>query len=152
MNKGTKGAAAAAVAAGVAMAQKARRLVQGDSPAGGGHQDPTRWRAVTVNVPPQELSVVPEPLARLDGRVEVRMQPAPGDKGTELAARLTGEGGSQIDGRPALEALRAALRQAKQLCEVGYVLEPDANTTAEPTVLNAPLRAATAHADGEGRL
>jgi hypothetical protein len=80
------------------------------------------------------------------------MQRAPGGKGTEIHARLTQQAPSRIHDQEPLEALRSALRQAKQVAEVGYVLEPDRNTTTKPTPLNEPLRQATRHAGGEGRL
>jgi hypothetical protein len=53
-----------------------------------------RWLAVTVNVPPDRVrpAELPEPLARLGDHVEVRITPAPGDKGTSVgpAARRAG--------------------------------------------------------------
>jgi hypothetical protein len=84
--------------------------------------------------------------------VEVRLRPAPGDKGTEVMARLIGGGAEMMDGEEPVRALRSALRRAKQVAEVGWVLEPDRQTTTRPTPLNAPLRQATKHARGEGRL
>ena len=145
-----RGVATAAAAAGSAAIKK----VVGRAPSGwGSHDDPMRWRAVTVNRPLSELEGnLPAPLAALGDAVEVRLQPAPGDKGTELHARLTGTGHDRIQGQEPLEALRSALRQAKQLAEVGYVLEADLSTTSRPTPLNEPLRQATKHAGGEGRL
>lgn len=147
-----RGIATAAAAAGSAAIKK----VVGRAPSGwGSRDDPMRWRAVTVNRPMSELEGdLPAPLAALGDAVEVRLQPAPGDKGTELHARLTGTGTGhdQSQGQEPIEALRSALRQAKQLAEVGYVLEADLTTTAKPTPLNEPLRQATKHAGGEGRL
>ncbi|WP_442933506.1 hypothetical protein [Micromonospora sp. CPCC 206060] len=100
-------------------------------PAGG---DPaTRWEVVTVNRSRTDLlpaGELPEPLARLRHAVQVRLRPAPGGKGTELAARPRG---SDI-GLPGLAAhltgddprlvVRAALRATKQLAETGQVLDP----------------------------
>jgi hypothetical protein len=144
----------AAVATGTAAIKKVvGHAPSGWGPAGGAHDDPRRWRVVTVNRPIPELDGgLPGPLADLGDAIEVRLQPAPGDKGTELAARLTGTGHDRIHGQDPLEALRSALRQAKQVAEVGYVLEADLNTTSRPTPLNEPLRQATKHAGGEGRL
>jgi hypothetical protein len=152
MDTRIKGAAAVATAAGVGFLRKVL-----DKPPSGwsgqGHGDPQRWRAVTVNVGIDKLSEDPPgPLAALGDAIEVRISPAPADKGTELAARLTGDGRGRIDGEEPLEALRRALRETKQLLEVGWVLSPDENTTTRPTPLNAPLRSATSHARGEGRL
>jgi len=142
---GLRGAAVAGVAAVI-------RTVVSPTPSGWGpssaHDDPTRWRVVTVNRPISELEVLPAPLAALGDAVEVRLVPAPTDRGTEIHARLTGSGRHKIHGQQPLEALR----QAKQVAEVGYVLEADLNTTSKPTPLNEPLRHATRHAGGEGRL
>src|SRR4051812_3030358 len=150
--------AAAAVSAAVAAGSNAVQRVVGRTPSGWGEsigqasEDIRRWRVVTVDRPVAELAALPSPLADLGDAVEVRLQPAPGDKGTELAARLTGTPQGRLNGQPPLEALRSALRQAKQVAEVGYVLEADLNTTTRPTPLNEPLRQATRHAGGEGRL
>ena len=147
-------AGSVAVATGSAAIKKVvGRAPSGWGPSRGAARDPRSWRAVTVNRPIPELGdALPGPLAELGDAVEVRLQPAPGDKGTELHARLTGTRDDQIQGQDPLEALRSALRQAKQVAEVGYVLEADLNTTTERTPLNEPLRQATKHAGGEGRL
>jgi hypothetical protein len=151
--------AAAAASAAVAAGSAAVKRVVGRAPSGWGEatgsasEDIRRWRVVTVDRPIADLeAALPSPLVDLGDAVEVRLQPAPGDKGTELAARLTGTQHGRLNGQPPLEALRSALRQAKQLAEVGYVLEADLNTTSRPTPLNEPLRQATRHAGGEGRL
>jgi hypothetical protein len=83
--------------------------------------------------------------------VEVGTQPAPGDKGTELRARWR-DGADLSEVKEPVQELRVALREAKQLLEVGWVLEPDRNTTNEDTALNAPLRKAIKAARGEGLL
>lgn len=146
-------AAAAALAAGTKIVQKMMDKAPAGWPGAEGKSDPDRWRGVTVYRTREEVGTdLPEPLARLGDAIEVRMETAPGDRGTEIYARLTGDGSEKIDDLDPLEALRIALREAKQLLEVGYVLEPDRNTTSEPTALNAPLRKATEHARGEGRL
>jgi hypothetical protein len=148
-------AAAAAVAVGSAAVRKAfEHAPSGWGPSGGSaHDDPHRWRAVTVNRPIGDLEgAVPAPLAELGDSVEVRLTPAPGGKGTEIHARLSGTGHERIHGEDPTSALRSALRQAKQVAEVGYVLEADATRTARPTPLNEPLRQATRRAGGEGRL
>ncbi|GAA3285559.1 hypothetical protein GCM10020218_045690 [Dactylosporangium vinaceum] len=48
--------------------------------------------------------------------------------------------------------LRAALRAARSLAEVGEVLRPDAPATTKPTLTGAPLAYATRHGREEGRL
>jgi len=73
--------------------------------------------------------------------VTVDVRPAPGDKGTELA--VTGDDHMLI---------RRTLRDTKALLEVGEIAQPVAEGSAESTLLNAPLRAATAHAKEGGRL
>ncbi|MGY1669616.1 hypothetical protein [Geodermatophilus sp. SYSU D00710] len=87
-----------------------------------------RWRAVTVLADPDRLADLPPPLAALGDRVETRVTPAPGDKGTELAARFRGPATDEEIGR-----LRQALREAKQLVEVGEVLRMDPRPHGERT-------------------
>jgi hypothetical protein len=80
-----------------------------------------RWRVVTVLCPPGRLeSELPAPIAAFGDRLEVRTTPAPGDRGTELAARFRDPVSDDEIGE-----LRAALRQAKQLVEVGELLRVD---------------------------
>ena len=143
-----RGVGAAAAAAGTAGALVGR-AVRGDGPAGrSGARD--RWHAVTVNLPPAEVGTAPPgPLAALGDSVAVRIEPAPGGKGTELHARLTGGPNAPAEQE---RALRAALREAKQRLETGEVLEPTRPGSTEPTPLNAPLRLVTAHGREEGRL
>ena len=121
-----------------------------------------RWYTVTVNRPPEEVAPtgrLPEPLTRLGDAVEVRIRPAPGGRGTELAARPRNGGPSGLGGAVARaagsdprQAVRTALRQAKQLAETGEVLEPDTPPTSRRTLRNLPLELATRRARGEGRL
>ena len=80
-----------------------------------------RWRAVTVLTDPDQLrDATPAPLTAFGDRLEVRVTPAPGDRGAELAARFRGP---VTDGE--IGELRAALREAKALVEVGEVLRVD---------------------------
>ncbi|MCU0154131.1 hypothetical protein N8H10_15265 [Curtobacterium flaccumfaciens pv. poinsettiae] len=75
-------------------------------------------------------------------------RPAPGDRGTELRARFRG-GAPDARGR-----LRAALREAKQLIEVGEVLRvdpvPHGRRKATPT--DALVDVATRRSNEEGVL
>ncbi len=116
------------------------------------HDDPQKWRVVTVLREQSDVGAGgrwPAPLDELDG-LEIETTPAPGDKGTELRARYaTAPKGDAAD---ATRRLRTALREAKQLLEVGEVLLPDAPSTTRPTATNAALRWATANGRGEGRL
>jgi uncharacterized membrane protein len=149
----------AGVGAGVIAA---RRIVIRQAGNGAAAQAPDRWHSVTVNRPPEEVAPegrLPEPLAALGDAVEVRLRPAPGDRGTEVAARLrqgapAGPGGvlARAAGSDPRHDLRAALRQAKQLLETGEVLNPDKQPTARRTLRNLPLELATRRARGEGRL
>jgi hypothetical protein len=111
-----------------------------------------RWRAVTVLLSPERIGTgeaLPEPLRRFADRLEVRVTPAPGDKGTELAARFHGDV-TQED----IEELRAALRRAKQVLEVGEVLrvDPQPHGRRKPTPQGALLEGMTKKADKEGVL
>ncbi|SDY80385.1 hypothetical protein SAMN05444365_103532 [Micromonospora pattaloongensis] len=156
------GTAAAVVAAGGAVA---RRLLGGDGqwpPRSVAPARASRWHVVTINRPIDQVAPgggIPEPLAQLGDAVEVQLRPAPGGRGTELAVRLRhGEsagvagGAARISGTDPRRAVRAALRQAKQVAETGEVLSPDAPPTARETLLNSPLEYATRHGREEGRL
>jgi hypothetical protein len=76
-----------------------------------------------------DIAQLPAPLAELGDRIEVRVRPAPGGKGTELGARLRGQpSGStlgRLSGSDPQADVRSALRRAKQLIEVGEVLAVD---------------------------
>ncbi|MGY1702982.1 hypothetical protein ACI79C_00275 [Geodermatophilus sp. SYSU D00697] len=111
-----------------------------------------RWRAVTVLCPPEQVGTgadLPAPLAALGDRVEVRVTPAPGDRGAELAARYRDRASDEDLGR-----LRAALREAKQLIEVGEVLrvDPAPHGVRKATPQGAALEGTTAAAGKEGVL
>ena len=104
---------------------------------------------------------LPGPLAALGDLVEVQVRPAPGGKGTELAARLrtpepTGAGSAvaRISGDDPRQQVRSALREAKQLIEVGEVLRvdpaPHGSRSATPTGKLVEL--GTRRAPGEGVL
>ncbi|MGY1740612.1 MULTISPECIES: hypothetical protein [unclassified Blastococcus] len=89
------------------------------------------WLAVTVFREPTEIDParLPAPLAEYGDRIEVRVRPAAGGKGTELAARLPDRPSSgvlsRLGGSDPQADLRSALRRAKQLIEVGEVLAVD---------------------------
>ncbi|TDD21574.1 hypothetical protein E1287_40485 [Actinomadura sp. KC06] len=137
----------AGVGAGVA-----RRLLARSRQAGAKED---RWLVVTVNCPPERLSELPEPLALLD-EVETRVAAAPGDRGTELAARIAWPRSPGIVGRLAgadsRQAVRTALRDAKSLLETGEVLRPDSPPTTRPTTRGKIVEFVTRRASGEGRL
>ncbi|SFP01722.1 hypothetical protein SAMN05660464_1969 [Geodermatophilus dictyosporus] len=111
-----------------------------------------RWRAVTVLRDPADVDPaagLPTPLAALGDRIEVRVTPAPGDRGTELAARYRHTPGPEEIGD-----LRAALREAKALLEVGEVLrvDPQPHGRRAATPQGAALEGAAKAAPREGVL
>jgi len=124
----------------------------------------SRWRSVTINRGPDEImpgGQPPGPLAALGDLIEVQVRPAPGGKGTELAARLrTAEPAgprsatASDSGDDPREQVRSALRQAKQLIEVGEVLrvDPQPHGHRPPTPTGKLVESATRHAGGKGVL
>jgi len=132
MTSSTNGASLAARVGGV-LVRQVRSALDPDAarPAGPGHPA-SGWLAVTVLCEPSDIdaSPLPVPLAELGDRIEVRVVPAPGGRGTELAARLRDRSGSgtapqRLSGNDPESDLRSALRRAKQLIEVGEVLAVD---------------------------
>jgi hypothetical protein len=114
-----------------------------------------RWNVVTVYRPAQEVMPdgrLPQPLAELEGEIEVQVRPAPADKGTELAARLAHAADGDGDADELRGRLRKALRHSKMLLETGEVLEPDKPGSAETTITNLPLELAIRRAQEAGRL
>ncbi|SNR82929.1 hypothetical protein SAMN04488107_0103 [Geodermatophilus saharensis] len=109
-----------------------------------------RWRVVTVLREPADVdAALPAPLTALGDRIEVRTTRAPGDRGTELAARFRGTPTEHEVGE-----LRAALREAKALLEVGEVLRVDPQPHGEraATPQGAALEGAAKAAPREGVL
>ncbi|MCW2998560.1 MAG: hypothetical protein JWN65_2109 [Solirubrobacterales bacterium] len=124
---------------------------------------PDRWNVVSVNRQPQDIMPggrLPGPLAELQDKIEVQVRPAPGDKGSELAARIVrppsdGDGDGDGDAKHTDEPhqrLRVALRHAKMILETGEVLESDKPSTTRTTITNLPLEFAIRRAQGMGRL
>ncbi|MGC4874878.1 hypothetical protein ACLQ26_01240 [Micromonospora sp. DT43] len=101
------------------------------------------WEVVTVDRPPEQVlpdGRWPEPLRQLNGVVEVRVRPAPGDRGTELAARpladaaaTAGLAAHLVGDDPRL-LVRRTLRQVKQRVEAGEVLRADRSALDRRTV------------------
>ena len=117
---------------------------------------PDRWHVVTIHRDPADVDVTasrPRPLAALGEAVELRVAPAPGDRGTELAARVRPDSGlSGSDAKDLDEHVRRALRDTRCLLETGEVLRPDDLGTARATLTNVPLRLALRRAKTGGRL
>ena len=144
---------ALAVAGGVAAGTAAARR---KAPA------PDRWLGVTVNLPPDEVEDDPrlrEAFAELAEDAETRVRPAPGGRGTELAAKprqpsASGLSGAarRLAGRDPRQPVRSALRDIKSVLETGEVIRTDPPTTGQPTPGGMLVRLATRRAGGEGRL
>jgi hypothetical protein len=145
--------------AGVLAVRRWQRRAAEDRESGPG----SRWRAVTIFCRPEEVmpgGQAPTPLAAL-GELEVEVRPAPGGRGTELRARLrrpepSGVRGavSRLTGNDPRQRVRLALREAKQLIEVGEVLRVDpAPHGARPkTPIGKLIEFATKRAPGESVL
>jgi hypothetical protein len=125
------------------------------SPEPSPHQETDRagrWLVVTIHRPPDDVRADVDgsgPLSRLRGEIDVTVRPAPGDKGTELAARPTATDGGSAEMR---RELRRALRETKSILECGEVVEPSRPGSSHPGPAGKVLRAVTARARGEGRL
>ncbi|MFV2111177.1 hypothetical protein ACFHW0_02410 [Micromonospora sp. LOL_025] len=136
---GATGAALAVAAAGRALG--VRRRGPAWPRAAGADPQPGRWQVVTVDRAPGEVlpgGRWPEPLRRLGGAVQVELRPAPGCRGTELAARPVpgaaapaGLAAHLVGDDPGL-LVRRALREAKQLAETGEVLRADRRPADRP--------------------
>ncbi|MDQ1085278.1 MULTISPECIES: hypothetical protein [Microbacterium] len=151
------GKAAAAVGigvAGVAAGLVARTLVKKERESDGDGAHPEGWKAVTILGDAAEFSRggYPEPLQRLAGGLEIRVEPAPGDKGFEVHARV--REGAQLEGDDPARALREALRDAKQVFETGEILRatPRPHGERPPTLLGGAVDKAEDEAKGEGVL
>ncbi|GAB2602502.1 hypothetical protein GCM10027168_39470 [Streptomyces capparidis] len=152
---------AGGLAGGLAAAAAARAAFRAAGRAAG-QEDADRWLVVTVEGPPEAVMpgrTPPEPLAALGDRVEVRVRPAPGGRGTELAARPrvpvpTGAAGvaARLGGDDPRQAVRSALRDAKSLLETGEVIEPAPPGTDRETPGGKIVGLAARRAGGEGVL
>src|SRR5689334_7736259 len=128
--------AVAAGGAGLLLARRALRRGAATAPDG---RD--RWHSVTVNCTPEELGPKPSPLDEVGFPIEVRIRPAPGGRGTELAVRMAGPSPSgaamavrKVRDDDPVRTIRRALREARSRAEVGEVLLPDAPATTHQTV------------------
>jgi len=162
--RATLAGAVAAIAAGGAVVLVERNRQRSASQAGPSSGSEPRWHSVTVDRPREELwpdGRVPAPLAALGSSVEIELHDAPGDKGTEIRARLQAgaDDGRSPRGRgesreERVRRLRRALREAKQLVEVGEVLrvDPTPHGRRARTPLGAVVEVATDRAPEEGLL
>ena len=145
-------------AVGVAAGLVARSVVRAKRESEGDGRHPDGWKSVTILGDSSAISesAYPEPLQRLADMIEVRLATAPGDKGFEVHARV--RDGANVrevvgDDDPD-QALRAALRDAKQLIETGEVLraKPRPHGKRPTTILGAVVDKAEDDAKGEGVL
>jgi hypothetical protein len=126
-----------AVAAAVAAVRRTRPAHRADERAG------DRWLTVTINRSAADVGSdgkPPPPLDDFAERIDVQVRPAPGGRGTELAARFkepvpaaAASVPARLAGQDPRQELRRALRDAKALLEAGEVLRPDAPPTTRPT-------------------
>lgn len=118
--------------AGGTLVRRVRSTLVASSPPAGAGRPESGWLAVTVLREPSDIdeSALPAPLAELADRIDVRVVRAPAGRGAELYARLR-EAPPRAGAPRRLSAndpeseLRSALREAKQLLEVGEVLAVD---------------------------
>lgn len=145
-------------AGGAAAAVRRLTLTNGN---GSSSSTTDRWHTVTVNRPADEVSGgrLPGPLAELGDRIEVQTRPAPGERGTEIAARLRGPvpsgleaAAGQIRDEDPRGPLRKALRDTRSLLETGEVLSPDKPSTTHPGPGGKLIAAASSRAKEVGRL
>ncbi|MEO3809099.1 hypothetical protein ABGB17_08880 [Sphaerisporangium sp. B11E5] len=123
-------------------------------------REASRWLAVTIYRRPEEVvpdGRLPEPLARLGDTIEVQVREAPGDRGTELAARPLSPAPTGVDqvlarlgGQDPRQVVRRALRESKCLIETGEVLRPEPFRP-RPVPVGRATEAAFERAGGEGR-
>ncbi|MGW0604305.1 hypothetical protein [Streptomyces sp. NPDC002640] len=149
-----------ALAAGVVAVRKARCRGREDREAEG--RAGNRWLTVTVNLPPEEVGrggALPPPLDRFADRIDVKVTPAPGDRGTELAvllkdppSRLASSLPGRLAGEDPRQELRVALREAKSLLETGEVMLPDTPPTTHDTPGGKVLGLLSRRSGGEGVL
>lgn len=145
-------------AAGVAAGLVARSLVRERRESDGDGRHPQGWKAVTIlgDSASFEEGGYPEPLQRIASALEVRLDRAPGDKGFEVHARVRDDAGATElfgDDDPD-QALRVALRDAKQIFETGEILRqtPRPHGHRPTTLLGAAVDMAEDDAKGEGVL
>lgn len=149
--------------AGVGGALK-HRLTPAQGAEGDQGESEERWLVVTIDRPVEEVAPgghLPQPLVELGDRIEVELRPAPGDRGTELAARSrepvpsgVGAAAATIKGDDPRQAVRSALRQSKQLVEVGEVmrLDPAPHGSRPATPGGKLVELAASRSGGEGVL
>ena len=146
--------------AGGTVVRQVRSVFEQDGGAGAAKAPASGWLVVSIYREPTEIdaTALPAPLAAYGDRIETRIRPAPGGKGTELGVRLrdqpSGSTLGRLSGSDPQGDLRSALREAKQLIEVGEVLavDPAPHGKRNATPGGAALEAATKRAPKGGVL
>jgi hypothetical protein len=145
---GAVGAAGAAL-----LARKARKR----KPA----EEDDRWLTVTIAATREEVApngAPPHPLAELGEAIEFRLETAPAGRGVELSARPRGGDTAALrrlaPGGDPRETVRIALRESKQLIEVGEVIRIDPHPTGhrKHTPAGVVMDTLAAKSRGEGVL
>ncbi|URN17690.1 MULTISPECIES: hypothetical protein [Streptomyces] len=146
---------AAVIGTGAVAARRSRSRTAAGDPA-------DRWLTVTVNRAPTDVmsgGALPAPLDRMADRLEARVRPAPGDRGTELAVRLKDAPSDRetslpgrLAGQDPRQEVRTALREAKALLEAGEVMLPDAPPTTRDTPVGKVIDMVARRSGGEGVL
>ena len=150
-------------AGAVAIGLVARRVVVSRQPSTRELEGP-RWRSVTIarsegTIAPDGM--LPQPLLMLGDLIDIKMERAPGDRGTELSARLrapepTGVAGllQRVRGTDPRQAVRHALRESKQLIEAGEIIrvEPQPHGHRPATPGGAVVDLLARRSSGEGVL
>ncbi|MFP1624081.1 hypothetical protein ACLB9X_02420 [Streptomyces sp. 5K101] len=147
-------AAAAGLTAGAVLALR-RSMARPADPAAA-----DRWLTVTINRSPADIQAdkLPTPLQEYGDRIETRIRPAPGDRGTEVAVRLKDVPSdalsvpARLTGQDPRQDLRRSLREAKALLEAGEVLLPDTPPTTHDTPGGKLVGLLSRRAGGEGVL
>lgn len=137
----TTGALVLAAAGAVLLVRRRTQTPLGVHGSGAPTSTRAGWLTVTIaaDAEPVRTAGRTGPLRGFGDALEVEVRPASGDKGTELRARPTSNA-AHTDARDLEDLrgrLRAALRETKQLVEVGEVLRvdptPHGHRSATPT-------------------
>lgn len=114
-----------------------------------------RWHPITVNRPPGDTSPKSEmlkPLLDLGESIKIRITPALGDKGTEIAARIANEKIPPAEAVRLLQKIRTALRDTQWLLETGEILHTNKPSPTAPKPMSLPVQLLARHTPEEDRL